>query len=80
MTRFKSVLTRRWVLFSVRGRYEYTLRKTAAVSGVTSLVIGVSKLSQLEDAVRAMSGGSGLSQFYQLAKEKHAEVRASAKL
>jgi len=56
------------------------LRKTAAVSGVTSLVIGVSKLSQLEDAVRAMSGGSGLSQFYQLAKEKHAEVRASAKL
>ena len=41
---------------TTRGRYEYTLRKTASMSGVTSLIIGVSRLSQLEDAVRAMSG------------------------
>lgn len=44
---------------------------------MTSLVIGVSRLEQLEQAVAAMGGQprqGGLPVFFGLAKEKHAEV------
>ena len=35
---------------------DYVLRRSAAVAGVTSLIVGVSRLEQLEAAVNALGG------------------------
>ena len=36
--------------------FDYTCRRTAAVPGITSLIIGVTRVEQLEAAVRALGG------------------------
>jgi aryl-alcohol dehydrogenase-like predicted oxidoreductase len=55
--------------------FDYTCRKTAAVAGVTSLVVGVSRVEQLEAAVAALGGEGRLPSFNALAAATHAEAK-----